>query len=525
MNTTRVSLNPFRALPVAFALIFNVLMPVAGAAVPAAAPLGAVAPQVAVAATDPVHIGFTLEGCRNPSVNLETTNYICADADYTTGNLGKTWNELDLVPHRLTTVAGSQATVTTTYTIGIAADYKEAGVAGYDILSAPIVNASKSDASCAVTAAAQQEVTPGVGGTDISLGRLLTITQDPGTTCVFDWYERLALGSHLFPGASLHTNRTNQDFSTSGIGAADVSIPVNEILPQELSKDMSAVQGQAYAWSIQKSANPTSLNFADTCATTPGARSAQVQITVTWTRSGPNASGDTTVTTNIYATNPAHRTITVNATDKIYEGSTQSTLLGTYSTGNVNVAAGSTDVKIGTHTFVYSGSATSFNDVATATYTDLVTGIPVPGTTSATASATTQPAAGGAANASAVITDTESITGAGLAFSVAAPSLGAFTGGYTAGTSTTGPVGWSYTASGSGSVTFTKTVTVDQARQTSGTLSDTAKVMSLAGAELASASASVAITADASVSLTINKTIPAGALRSGESVTFDFPIS
>src|SRR6185436_16865569 len=177
------------------------------------------------------------------------------------------------------------------------------------------------------------------------------------------------------------------------------------------------------------------------------------------------------------------------------------------------------------HTQVYNGSATSFNDVATATYTDKLTGIAVPGATSATASATSQPAGGTPANASVVVSDTESITGTGLAFSVAAPSVGAFTGGYVAGASTTGPVGWQFTATNSGSVTFTKTVTIDQPRITSGTLSDTATITGDGSSVLDTANASVAIAATASVSLQINKTIPAGSLRTGESVTFNFDIS
>ena len=39
------------------------------------------------------------------------------------------------------------------------------------------------------------------------------ITQLQNTTCVYDYYERLALGSHLFPGSSLHSNLTDQSFS------------------------------------------------------------------------------------------------------------------------------------------------------------------------------------------------------------------------------------------------------------------------------------------------------------------------
>ena len=514
--STHAALHPIRTVPVLIAFLLNLVAPVASIAVPAGAPLART--ETAMAATDPMHVGLTLEGCRNPSVNLETTGFVCADADYTTGNLGKTWNELDLVPHRLTSALGTQADATTTYTIGIAADGMDAGHPGYDVMSVPVVNTALSDASCAVIAGPQVTITPGVGGTDSSIGRLFTISQDKGTTCVFDWYERLALGSHLFPGSSLHTNRTNQSWSTSGIGAADVSIPVKEILPQELSKDMSAERGQTYSWAVDKSTDDSPLTFLNTCADTAGALSADVQITVTWTRSGPTGSGSTTITTHVYATNPAHRTITVNATDKIYAGADQSVLLDTFNTGNVNVAAGSTDLLIGTHSFVYAGAATHFNDVATATYTDLVTGIPVPGNTTATASADTVASQGAIANSSVTISDTESITGEGLSFSVAAPSVGAFDG-YVAGTGTTGPVNWSATATNSGSVTFSKTVMLDEPRITSGSLDDTATITGDGDNELSFDSASIVINADAQVALTIHKSIP-NALNSDTTFAF-----
>jgi fimbrial isopeptide formation D2 family protein/uncharacterized repeat protein (TIGR01451 family) len=521
MSTHRTGL---RTLPVIAAFLFNVLAPVFTVAAPAVlGPVNRVIP-FAAAAGDPSHVGFTLEGCRNPSVALPNGNgFVCADGDYTTGNLGKTWNELDLVPHRLIATAGTSAPSSQSYTIGIAADSMDGGHPGYDVLTMPVINAAESDPSCQLSAGNQQTISPGVGGTDESIGRLLTITQNQSTTCVIDWAERLALGSHLFPGSSLHTNRTNSQWSTSGIGAADVSIPVNQILPQELSKTMSAFQGTAYAWSVNKTANPTSLTFGNTCEVTEGARSASVQVTVSWTRSGPSPSGATTVTTVIKATNPAHRTITVNVTDRIYAGSTQSTLLDTSNSGNVNVAPNTTAIVL-THSFVYSGLATSFNDVATASYVDLDTGIPVPGNTTATASATTQPSTAPASNASAVISDTESISGAGLSFSVAAPSLGAFSN-YTAGASTTGPVDWSYTAGGSGSVTFTKTVSVAGPTNTSGSLDDTATATSVdGGTTFSSKSLSVPISASASVSLTISKTIP-NVLSAQETASFTFDIS
>ena len=56
-------------------------------------------------AADSTSVSFTLQGCRNNgSITLPNTDgkYICPDAAYTTGNLGKGWNELDLVPFRLT---------------------------------------------------------------------------------------------------------------------------------------------------------------------------------------------------------------------------------------------------------------------------------------------------------------------------------------------------------------------------------------------------------------------------------------
>ena len=139
------------------------------------------------------------------------------------------------------------------------------------------------------------------------------------------------------------------------------------------------------------------------------------------------------------------------------------------------------------------------------------------------------PAGGTPANASAVITDSESITGTGLSFSVAAPSSGAFTN-YTAGDSVTpgSTVEWSSgTVSGSGSITFAKTVSVDQARITSGTLTDTATVTSTDGQTTLATSdpLNIGITTDAQVALTINKTIPEGSLRSGESATFNFDVT
>jgi uncharacterized repeat protein (TIGR01451 family) len=462
-------------------------------------------------AADPDHVNFTLEGCRLPVGATLPSNVICDDSQYTTGNLGKSWNELDLVPYRLTADSNGGAQ---TYTMAVALDAEDAGKPGYDVISAPIVNVSHSTsaAACEIVSVSDEKVmSPGMGGISKTRYRELTVHQAAGATCVFDYYGRLAIGSHLFPGSSLHANKAlvvdDDTITSSGIGAADVSIPVKEIAPQELSKDMSATQGSAYTWSVQKQTSPTSLNFGNTCGTTDAERTATVTVTITWTRSEPSATGAVTLTTHVFATNPAARTITVNVTDKIYEGSDQTTQIGDpsgVSSGNVDVPANQANYPVLTHTEEYTGSATTFNDVATATYVDKLTGVPVTGTTQATASAT-KVVSDNPMSATAQITDTESITGEGLSFSTTLPTgtTGSFTN-YTADVHTTGPVNWnSGLVSGSGSAQFTKTIYLDQPRATTGSLSDTATV-------LVTGSSTTAPTASASVP--ISSTLACGSI-------------
>jgi len=471
------------------------------------------------------HVTFTLEGCRNNGgivLPNGSGDFICVDPAYTTGNLGKGWNELDLVPHRLTTQLGTQSAATTDYKVTIAADGITNGNVGYDVISEPEVNAAKSDPSCTVSADSQtpfgDAANPFGGGTDTVIYRDLTIHQNTGTKCVFDYHERLALGSHLYPGSSLQS----YTFPQANLSGSEkkVSIPVNEILPQELRKDMTATQGSKYAWNVTKGATPGTLSFGDVCAA-GSTLSKDVDIEITWTRLPASPSGDITVITNIYAKNPASRVITVNVTDVIKSGAT---VLDTASSGAVDVAA-NTELKVLTHTTTVPAGTTNLNDVATATYTDKATGYPVPGTTTATASASVQASSNPPGNASAVITDTESISGTGLTFSVATPSVGSFTGtpAYVAGTPTTGPVGWSSgTVTDSGSVTFTKTVYLDVKRVTRGTLSDTATLTDADG-NTAQASVNVGISSGATVSLKINKTIP-NVLTGQETASFTFDV-
>jgi hypothetical protein len=482
---------------------------------------GVVTASPALAGTDPAHITFTLEGCRGDAGLFDIDGpFVCPDSLYTTGNLGKGWNELDLVPHRLTTSAGTTSSTTTTYTIAIVADASRNGAPGYDWISVQVTDV----AGCSMTAGPLQTMDPGFGGADTSIYRLVTITQQPGSTCVFDYYQRLALGSSAFTGSSLQSNLANQDLGSQGIGEKRVSIP-DTPAPQSISKTMTASQGSDHIWTVTKSPTPASLSFGDTCA--PGASlSAGVTIRVTWTKGAADPSGPVTVVTTVYATNPAHRPVQLSVTDNIYAGVTSSgTVLDTASSGLVTVPADTADYTVLTHTATLASGPTAFSDLATATYTDPVAGLPpLSLTRTATATADVQ-SSGPELNQSATITDVESITGAGLTFSVATPSVGAFTGGYVAGTHTTGPVGWSSGSQGdSGYVDFVKTVYLDQPRITTGSLSDTATLTGSDGFTT-SDDLSVPISSSATVSLTIDKTIPV-VLGAGDSTqTFSFPVS
>ncbi|GGL10079.1 prealbumin-like fold domain-containing protein [Deinococcus radiotolerans] len=470
-------------------------------------------------------VSFTLEGCRNdgtPPITLPNGSgkFICPDAAYTTGNLGKGWNELDLVPHRLTLSVGNQKSATTQFLVVLAADYQSDGAFGYDVLSVPEVNAAKSDVSCQISVDTQKDQTGITGGTDRTAYRLVNVDLNRGATCVLDYYQRLALGAASYPGSSLQAYMfADAAFKT---GKRTIPLPVREILPQSLSKTMVASQGRDQVWDLTKGATPATLNFGDVCANT-FTPAQPVKINVTWEIKSVQP-GDVTLITKVYATNPAARTITVQVTDRMYRGSDQSTLLDTTQGQAVDVPANTANYLVLTHTFPYTTSSdllgTTFNDVATATYTDKVTGVTVPGDTTAAASA--QVTAGATTNASASVTDDEIITGNGLTFSVTQPTLGTFTN-YAAGTATTGPVSWQVTGQTTGgTVQFDKTVLLDTRRVTTGLLSDEAHLNGSDGAA-AQASAAVNISSSASVTLTITKTIP-DVLQNAEQQQFSFTV-
>jgi hypothetical protein len=459
-------------------------------------------------AADPDHVNFTLEGCRPdaPQTFSGALPFVCDNADYTTGNLGKFWNELDLVPHRLTAETGTNnpgydVTITADYLDGNCAmlpapgEYTLAAVPvtqamidagctpGYDYITEPTLNAALSSGSCTITFGDPMVLVPGAGGTDASIYREVHIVQSAGSHCVWDYDERLALGSHLYSGSSLHSNMLNEDFGTAGVGARDISIPVKEIQPQTLSKTMTATQGQSNVWNVGKSSNTSNVDFPNVCDPN-GTRTQEVEITVTWTKT-TTAAGVITVRTIVRANNPAHRALIINVVDKTYKGTGQAAadLVHTETTNNVTLDPGSHVVQ--DYSVEYpQGTATTFNDVVTATYSDPVVNQPIGGAVSAAASsAVVQGIAG--ANDSAVITDTEDVIGAGIEFSVDSRdpvALGGYDGGYAEDTFTDAPVTWSSgTVTGNGSVTFTKTVRVNGTASTSGVLTDQAQVLATTG--------------------------------------------
>jgi hypothetical protein len=474
----------------------------------------------ALAQNDPNQITFTLEGCRNDgSITFPPAGpFVCPDAAYTTGNLGKGWNELDLVPHRVTlrNDNGNQS-----YRFIVAGDntYDPGSPEGWDVISELTLNATLSDDSCPAAVSGAQTITPsggGVGGADTTIYRTVDITnQLADSTCVYDYYHRLAVGSSDFSGSSLQSNLWNQNLGSQGIGQKRISIPVKDILPQELEKGMQATQDAEHIWNIAKVTDPASVNFDDTCGEDPGIGS-PVAITITWTKLPVTPSGDVTIVTTIEATNPASRAVDISVTDTIFSGLTPLTPIGTdeqnpYTCPTTTVPANSM-VEVCTHTItVAQEDAIDLNDEAIATYIDTVTGVDIEQTTTATATADVQPS-GITLNETATITDTESIVSDNGLLSYSVDSFsgagGAFDG-YTAGTITKDPVVWtSDVQSNSGSVTLFKTVYFDEPTITSGTLSDFA-VLTASDNFTArfpnTGTVDIGITTDALFDLTINK--------------------
>lgn len=174
------------------------------------------------------------------------------------------------MPYRVEAKARNSAPASQTYTVAMLLDNKDIGYPGYDVLATLTLNTALSSPSCAAPVDTDQLITAGYGGVDQPIYRKATITQVKKTTCVYDTYGRLAIGSHSIPGASVHANLATQSLSVGGIGSREVSIPVNEISPQELHKDMSTKQNMSQAWNLSKEQSPASISFGDVCETDIG---------------------------------------------------------------------------------------------------------------------------------------------------------------------------------------------------------------------------------------------------------------
>ncbi len=457
---------------------------------------------VVALAQDSADTKFSFQGCRNDgSITLPNPNppyagqFICPDTAYTGGELGKGWNELDLVPYHLTSH----------------------GDPGYDIISVPTLNASLSDGSCTALSAGAQTIGPSVtngqGGDQQTIFRNLTISQAANSTCVYDWYQRLAIGSHLNPGASLHSYFFDKSFQNDNYQGhnSDVPIMLGESAGFSVSKTMNAVENTDHDWTVTKTA-PSQVMFPNVCSLSQ--TSSPIQVTVSW-QLLPADPYNISVSSTVAVSNNTHRPLNVSVTDDIYSGSNQTNLIGT-ETGSVNNLAPNTqgvNVPLTPSSLTSPIGPTEFNDVVSATFTDPVVGDTFPG--SAAASTAVSDSGGQVYDLASTINDAESLTGSLLAFSTDSfsPAIGAFDNSYVAGTQTTGPVSWtSNSQSGNGSVTFDKTIyfTGSVGVLTSGDLADTA---TLTGSDYATTglqrtfSADVKIVTDARVALTIQKNV------------------
>lgn len=482
----------------------------------------------AKAVDDPDGVQFTLTGCRQEAGAVIPSGDplvapLCEDGAYTTGNLGKMWAELDLVPHRLE-VKKQNNDPAQTYRVVVSGDnILSSGLVGWDRITVPVLNPN-SDTGCAIASVGPISTASGsVGGVDQIVYRYIDITHPSGATCIVDYAQRLSITSAGFSGSSLQSQFLKQNLDS--IGQRTLSIPVADILPQEISKVMTATQDIDNDWNITKSVTPVSFSFGDTCSP-EAVLSKDVNVTVSWTKT-PTLGG-VHVQTVVTANNPSSRDVLIKVTDTIKAGASVLDVADTSIMTGLNPDAdgfvllpANTSMPVLEHSFDAASDVTDLNDIAVAEYKDPIfndVSIPTEDDT-ATASATIE--VGDTLNATASIVDTEVISGDGLSFSVEPVMFGSFNG-YTPENKATQVVWESGPVSSSGSITFYKTVYLDgPAILNDGQLTDTA-VLTPIDSATRNASATTTITADATVELTIKKSLSADILQGNESVTFYF---
>ncbi len=459
----------------------------------------------------------------------------CKDSAYVQGNLGGLYNELDLVPHRIIIDAKNAGAIPATYQLVVGADNlisETPLIVGYD--QALFDTAT----GCDITFLGPIQVGDfGIGGAMQQAVQVIEVEQTEDI-CEIDFVLRLAITSSLITGSS------NRSFVYAG-GAESLPIPNIED-PFLFSKTMTGTLGSVYDWTLTKGANPTGVDFGNTCEKDPGSDYSEVDITVEWTRSDPVPSGNVSISTIITLDNPALRTLKFDLEDQIFDG--LSSLEGPTQVNDLNADCGSatfdgdllivlpTEVvqcAISWTEYPYSDGM-ELNDIASGEIHDPIIGDIQPlGET--TADAIIQNT-GDATNETADVVDTEWIIGDNFEFQVVAVSAGTAVPMNTLIGEATDPntVDWSINGvSGDGSATFTKRIYFKTPKTSAGSLRDTATLTASDGLVRTAPDGqdylAVDLTTAPLVDLTISKTIPF-ALTAGDpgdpnQVVFDFDVT
>jgi hypothetical protein len=456
---------------------------------------------------------------------------------YTPGNLGKMWEELDLVPHIFSTKNTGAASETFQIIVGadnLVNPNTTPPAIGYDQIALitfnPTVSAG-SAAQCQLTPVGDNQIGAfGIGGSHKQVVQVVEITQPPNTTCVWNYVEQLAVGASQVSGSS------NRSFVVAGSGAQSVPLP-SDIQPQTMSKVLSAVENSQYQWTIEKKADPVAFDFGNTCkADTPLTKNVEVKIDFTKGAAYPT---DLTATAKIQANNPSQRVVRYALTDVLKSNGdpidTQNKDEDVTGMENITIE----------HTALPAGKR-SLNDTATAklqveSLLEPGKWIDVGSLSASYALPDGQIAQGNVVNNSVFIEEVEHLAntiGTGLSFSTMAPVGATGTFGldesldpdapYIPGTATVGPIHWtSNPQTGTGSIVFTKSVSVAQrGYEYEGTLKDTATLPVGAGVTT-SASASTALSTNPLADLKVTKTIPQGtadSLDMGEKIVVSFEV-
>lgn len=444
--------------------------------------------------------------------------YLCDDSAYVEGNL-KHWAEFDMVPHRFIVTNDTGSAQTFTFQVG--GDYKDTkdpNLRGWDFITELALNEDLSDPICKdIESVVTQDLI--ITSDEQTIYREVTVTNFPdGAKCVADYNMRLAIGSSGYTGNSL------QDFLE---GAGKQTLSLSTVIPTTLDKSMTAVESGGRDWTVTKSATPAIVDFENTCSDT-AVLEKDVTITVSWTKGEVTPSGKVNVTTVISASNRAKRAMNIDVTDTLYSGTKELNTTNCTAVLTKNTA----EQTVCSNTFTIDAKdAVKLNDKAVATYSDPDhPSSPLLGTREAIASADVQGTSGTSSNESAVIKDREwIIQSADKNFKYSVESATGATGSfaaYTLGTPTDGEVIWtSDSQTASGSVTFAKKVYSGEKTISVGQLFDEASLEGSDGFAVNTSPVEIYLNAQASVALTITKTVNQEIVDENKNLDFNFNIS